>query len=49
MLPPLPATPFTVYVSIAKLAFTVQAPLIAPVVYVEPERLPPQPVALTMW
>lgn len=34
---------------IAKLAVTVQSPVISPVVYVLPESVPPQPETAAMW
>ncbi len=43
MVPPVPALVETRYGFRVKLAVTVQRPVIAPVVNVFPERLPPQP------
>ena len=45
IVPPAPAEAVTVYVLTANVAETVQAPVIAPVVYVVPDNEPPQPVA----
>src|SRR5690348_6440552 len=45
MLPPAPASAFTVYWA-TKLAVTVQLALTAPVVYVVPDSVPPHPVTL---
>ena len=43
--PPVPADVLTVYVFSVNVALTVQAPVMAPVVYVVPTKLPPQPLA----
>ena len=51
MAPPVPAVGVTVQVAAlaAKVADTVQAPVIAPVVYLLPESVPPHPVTEAIW
>ena len=45
MVPPAPAVAETVYELAEKVALTVHAPVMTPVVYVVPESEPPQPEA----
>ena len=49
MMPPTLTEGVTVKVLIAKVALTVQLLVIAPVVYVFPDSVPPQPVTEAMW
>ena len=48
MVPPVPALVETVFELIVKLAETVQLPVMAPVVKVLPDKLPPQPLTELM-